>query len=308
MKVKNVVYIIGFIFISIFSFSCSSTPERAMKITTISTTAINRYENANNELIAGRYDLAFMHYNQAYNLAVSIDDADLLCRIALSSISLKIDTNSLDAIQKNEKSDFINVNSVETILDNAKYFASKTNRCEFLLAICDIYFVKINLARKLKNYKNCESILLNVLKTVKKDDYYCAITNRVLGDISIQLKKYSDAEMYYRTAAKIHTKNRYLSEIGIDWYGVARSLSLSNKKYEAIDAMKIALKYDRDAENTSAIAFDYFACAKIFAKAKATIDDKKNAKENAKWAISIFNSINQTENVVACEEFLKTLD
>lgn len=289
------------IFISALLFSCSSPPKRPMKISTVAMVADSRYETANSEIVSGQYDLALLHLNECYNLALSVDDIDLLCRIYLSSISYKIQTNTLD--EKTDSESFVLENSVESLLASAKKFASRTERSDYLNAVCTLYEVEIELTRGKTNYLFYEGILSNTENFLKDEPYYLALYNRTLGNVHILAKKYDSSVSEYKKAAEIHTKNRYIYEIGTDWYGVARAYSLLGNKNEAISAIENALKYDKDAENSSAIASDYFACAKILMKGTPTSDDKKKAQSYAEWAASIFKSINLKNEAKLCQEF-----
>ncbi len=281
--------------------SCSSTKKRPMKITTISDTADVRYENANSDLLAGKMERALLQFSQARDLAYSVDNADLLCRINLSAVAYKVSSGNLDALKKAEN--FIDASSAEELLKDARFFATKTEREEFLSAVCTVYDVRLELARGKKNVSTYEKSLLSCEKTLEKEPFYLANLHRTLGDVQILSKKYEDAQKSYEKAAELHTKNRYVSEIGTDWYGVARCRSLSGDKNGAIEAIENALKYDRDAENTSAIASDYFACAKILVKGKTTADEKKRAREFANWAAKIYKSGGFPFEAEACEKF-----
>ena len=80
---------------------CSSSPKRAMLVTDVSDSASVIYENANAELIGGNIQNAGAHLQQAYNLALSVDDTDLLCRISLSAIIYRL-TNSDDGMSASQ--------------------------------------------------------------------------------------------------------------------------------------------------------------------------------------------------------------
>jgi len=294
-------------FFSLLGASCSSLPERAMKVTTTANSADVRYENANNELASGKYDLAKLHFAQAYNLAYSVDDPDLLCRIALSGISYKIITGTLDA-QNPGADSFIDSLSATEILAEARYFAERSVRSSVLSAVCSICEVNIELSKGNTNFLIYENHLRNAEKSLAKEPYYLAHAYRSFGDVYIRSKKYGEAVEYYGKAASVHTKNRYLFEIGTDWYGIARAQSLAGKKQDAISAMTTALKYDRDSENSSAIAADYFAIAKILMKGETSVVDRKDAKKNARWAASIFKSIGMKENAAECENFASEIE
>ena len=103
---------------------------------------------------------------------------------------------------------------------------------------------------------------------------------------------YDAAQKNFAEAARIHTNDRYLVEIGLDWYCLARAYSLGGKKSDAISAIQSALKYDKDAENTSGIASDYIAYSKILLKDNPTDEEKKLSEELALWGEKILNARN----------------
>lgn len=282
--------------------SCSSLPDKGMKVSATANTADARYEAANSELSAGNFALASTHFVQAYNLAYSVDYADLLCRISLSGISLKIASSSLDPTNKKSDS-FIDSKTVEQILEDAKYFAGRTGREKVLLSVCSIYECEIALCRGKRNFLIYENSLKGAEDGLKKEPYYQAHLYRTLGEVYASEKKYDLAVEYYTKAATLHTKKKILAEIGTDWYGAARAYSLSGRKSEAVSAMESALKYDRDAENTGAIAADYLALAKILSKGKPNADEKQRARDCASWAAAIYRSVSLEKNAAECDKF-----
>ena len=277
-----------------------------MKITTVSDTADSRYENANAELLALKFDRALSLFSQAYNMAYSVDDADLLCRISLSGIAYKIATGMLDA-EKKKAGNFISDNSAEDILKDAKYFATRSGREKMLVAVCSIYDVRLALSRGKKNSKVYESELLAAQKELEKEPFYLAHLYRTLGDVRMVSKDYNGAEEVYVKAAELHTKNRYVGEIGTDWYGAARARSLSGDKDGALSFMEKALQFDRDSENTAAIASDYYASAKILAKSKPTVEEKKKARALSRWAASIYRAGGFEREAKECEDFASSI-
>ena len=69
---------------------CSSTPKRPMVVTEKSDNAGAMYEAGNKELVSGELRAAGWHLQEAYKIALSVDDADLLCRVSLSAIIFKL--------------------------------------------------------------------------------------------------------------------------------------------------------------------------------------------------------------------------
>lgn len=288
-----------------FALLSGCASKRAMVITAVGDAADTKFELANDALVAGKFEQAGQLLCDVYTMAFSIDDADLLCRTALSGVSYKIATGNLGAVKGGEPS-FIS-SSADLILSDARRFASASARPEALSAVCDIFGVRLSLASGKKSYRAYADTLRSLEKKLQKEPFYLAVLHRTVGDVLVSAKDYDSAASSFVEAAKIHTKNRYLVEIGTDWYGAARAYSLGGKKDEAVSAIRSALKYDRDAENTSAIASDYFAWAKILVKGKPTPAERKEARALAEWASSVFRSGGFVPDAEACEKFAASL-
>lgn len=286
----------------LFFSGCSSAPKRAMVVNDVSSKANERYETANGELVAGQYDKAASHLTQAYNLALSVDSASLLCKICLSGIVYKIDIMELEARKNPQESTFLNA-STDTILFNARTFAARSSSSDLLTKICSIYEIKLQLAKKGTDYDSYLNILEAIRGDIPKESYYLGYLYRTRADIQILKKDFASAEQSYIAAAEIHTKNRYLMEIGLDWYSVARCRSLAGNKEGAAQAIQQALKYDRDAENTSAIALDYYAFACILLKGEPSEKDRADARAACLWAAEIYESAEFFAEAQECRAF-----
>ncbi|MBR0486605.1 MAG: hypothetical protein IJJ70_02720 [Treponema sp.] len=299
---------------------CSSSPKRAMLVTDVSDSASVIYENANAELIGGNIQNAGAHLQQAYNLALSVDDTDLLCRISLSAIIYRL-TNSDDGMSASELNPVLQLAkktdsdedfdvsdtpfyglSAQDLLEMAKKYASRSTKKEVLGAVCPIYDLKIQLAKKnpLINFNEKLNELNASEKKLSSEAYYLAFLKRTQGDLYAFNKDYNRATDAYLEAAKIHLKNRYVSEIGLDYYSAARMASLSNNKNLAVEYIQTALKYDRDAENTSAIASDYNAYGLILLKGTPSDSDKKLARDLISWASDIYRAGGFEKEARAC--------
>ncbi len=188
---------------------------------------------------------------------------------------------------QSEKKSFLD-GDMDSVLGEAKSFARRSSEKDALLDLCALYEVRVMLTRwRLSNEKNLSEAekknLLEILsqceKSVSKEPYYGGFLSRTRGDVYVSLSDFKSAEKSYLEAVQIHTKNRYLYEIALDWYGVARACSLGGDKNGAVNAIENALKYDRDAENSLALALDYLAYSKILLKGEPTESEIKKAKE-----------------------------
>ncbi|MDY2844246.1 MAG: hypothetical protein SOT81_09730 [Treponema sp.] len=186
-----------------------------------------------------------------------------------------------------EKKSFLD-GDLNSILSEAKSFARRSSEKDALLDLCALYEVRVMLTRvRLSNEKNLSEsekrnlleILTQCEKSVSKEPYYGGFLSRTRGDVYVSLSDFKNAGKSYLEAAQIHTKNRYLYEIALDWYGAARACSLGGDKSGAVNAIENALKYDRDAENSAALALDYLAYSKILLKGEPTESEIKKAKE-----------------------------
>lgn len=286
--------------------SCSSLGRRPMKITEVSDQAYAKYETANAELLAGKMDRSLSLLDQSYKMAWSVDDADLLCRVTLSGVAFKVASGSLDAAAK-PTGCFPDDFSAEDLVRDARRFADRTNRPDELLAVCAVYDVRVELSRGKTNARSYEASLLAAADRLEDEPFHLAHLYRTLGDVRVLTKDYSGADAAYVRAAELHTDNRYVGEIGTDWYGSARARSLSGDRDGALSSIDLALQFDRDAENSTAIASDYFARAKILAKGNPSADDRRRAREDALWAASVYRSCGYGADAAACEEFAGNL-
>lgn len=280
---KNLIFLLFFLLFS-FLVSCSSAPKRAMVVTDTYELAYSLLESANEDLLSGNLQNARMNLSRSYNLALSIDNAPLLCKVCLSGVSYKIlETQIQNENQKKSafSKSFLD-EKIDFVLDEAKSAANRSADRKSLLDLCKVYEVQKNLAdlnsEKTFDGKNLLAALNSSEKSLSKEPYYLGYLERTRGDVFMKMNDFSSARKSYLSAAEIHTKNRYIYEIGLDYYKAARASSLSGNKENAVSAIENALKYDRDAENSAAISLDYLAYSKILLKGNPAEEDVKKAE------------------------------
>ncbi len=303
-----------------FFFSCSSSPKRAMLVTDTSDAAANFYDIANGELVSGQIESAGGHLQQAYNLAMRVDDADLLCRISLSAIIYKLNLKNenlyeIDPVTQLPKmiqdisadTPFYGL-SANDLLNLAKTYSSRSNNPDMFSCVCSLYEIRIKLAQnETLDVNSLVSKMKSEEKYLSKEPYYLAFMYRTQGNVYAYDKNYEKAHESYLQSAILHTKERYLNEIGLDYYGAARMSSLNGNKKKALEEIDIALKYDKDAENTVAIAADYFAYGLILLKGECTNDEKQRAKNAILWASSVYNAGGYYEESQNCKKVADSL-
>ena len=299
---------------AVFFSGCSSTPKRPMVVTEKSDNAGAMYEAGNKELVSGELRAAGWHLQEAYKIALSVDDADLLCRVSLSAIIFKLSYSpALYVTQNPETGEIITETipfsglSARDLLSQAEVFASRAKKKELLSALCKIYRVKIEISEKNVDVNQAVAVLNDSLKKLEKEPYYQGFYYRTKGDVYAFDKNYGEARKAYLEAAQIHTKNRYLSEIGLDYYNAARMSSLAGNKNDALNEISAALKYDKDAENSAVIAADYYAYGLILLKNGCSEEEKERAKSSILWAGAVYDAAGFYTQAKECRDKASTL-
>lgn len=313
---KKISVLSAFLFaLTILSFSavsCSSAPKRPMAYTDISNRAYDNYEKANAAITRGDYLKASKYLNEAYTQALSIDKNDLLCKIFLSSVSYRIQfPDAFGEDEEGNKKDYLELPSdVEKLIENARTAASLTQEEKLYQSITNVFECRAKLFKgqfQGGRFVNVEiqGILDEEIKALAKQPYYLAFLYRTKGECHNYAKDYVKAAQNFEKAAEIHTKDRYLYEISYDWYLAAQCQSKAGNKDLALKAIKQALKYDRDAENSAGIAQDYMAAAIILMKGSATKEEKKNALFSAEKARSIYEAAGYMQNAENCAQWIE---
>ena len=179
----------------------------------------------------------------------------------------------------------------------AQEFARRTTRADVLAAICAVYEQKNAITKRgaRADFSGAHAALKTSEERLAKEPYYLAFLYRTRGDVYEMQQNYAQADASYRAAAELHVKNRYLYEIGIDWYSAARVRSLAGNKEAALEAMENALRYDRDAENTP--------IARILVKGTPSEQEKSRAVRSALWAAEIYEAGGFVEDALSALTF-----
>lgn len=299
---RNWIYFSAAIIIVSFFAGCSSAPKRTMMVTTEANSAYSLLEQANISVSRGEITDANKKIKDAYQKALAIDNADLLTKVCLTRVTLE---NAVGTPGEN---------SASLILQEAKEYAARSSNPEQMLAICSLYEVRISLGELTSGIKTDKATMENDLaicngleKTLAKEKYYLAYLYRTKGELFILQQKYPEAQAQFVSAAELHTKERYLSEIGLDWYYAARACSLGGDKQTAIAYLQQALQYDRLAENTSGIGSDYLGLAKVIVKESPTAVEKAQAVKYAEYSAKIYKAGGFDELAQKSLEFILTV-
>lgn len=254
--------------------SCSSAPKRTMERTEVANSAYNRLEVAKTELAHGDYQTSRNDFDLAYKEALSVDNADLLTKVCLSRMSYVIATGDGDAKQ---------------LLDEAKSYAERSKDSARLTAMCTLYEARLLLSNGDETSLTQAWVLCEKSEEgLKKDGLYLAYLYRTRGEILFAQKRFEESEKPFEDAASLHIKERYLSEIALDYYYLARAYSAQQKKEAAINALENALKYDRLDENTAGLGADYYALAVVLTSGNPSAQDLVKSREYAIYSAKVY--------------------
>jgi len=276
---KKIISVIAAAALLLTITACSSAPKRTMQINTIYKTVTTTIETANSAMISGNYEQAEKLLDSAYQSAMSIDNYDLLTTVSLSYVSLYLSYENPDTAK------------AAVFMKEAEFCASLASDQERQKALCALSNVRLQLALGNTDYIKYIESLDNAQKSLKADPYNEGLFAAVKGDVFRQKKDYQNAEAWYLKSADLFTKNRYLGEIGITWYKLAQVRSQANNKKGALEAIQNAIKYDRDSENSIALATDYYAMGLILSKGSPTATEVSQANYCFEHSVQIYNSI-----------------
>lgn len=306
-KLQNDVAIIVCISTVALFASCSSAPKRTMERTAIADAAYSRLDLANSELDKGDLISAQNDIDAAYKAALSIDNADLLTKVCLTKVTAATAATN-EHSTAGEK--LLSTTDAQSVLLEARKFAARSTEPETMGAICDLYGARL-LVNSGKEKPSSESLseAISICNEAEgklgKQKQYLAYLFRTRGEAYALQKNYVAAEKEFLNAVDLHTKERYLADIALDWYLVAKAYAADGKKTEALAALQNALKYDRLDENTPGIGADYYGMAAVLLKGKPTAEERAQAIEYAEYSANVYAAGGFNELAVKSLELLQ---
>ena len=272
---------------SIVVFSgCSSAPKKATEIFTERNTATKQLDFANYTANRGRYEDALVNLEGARKLAVSADDPPLRLKTSISR------GNFLFALGRNTEA----FAEWESASDEGDASGEPV-----LAALARIYSIRAKImlldtetgtanAQELKEQLNRE------MTTVKSDGNATAVGNIALGLAEKQLGRWADAESAVKKALSYHEGGLFLEDAAYDWFLIASIRSMAGNYNTSLEALEMAIRFDRRAENGFGLASNWQAKGDVLKKAG------RDGEAQAAWqrAADIYRAIglnNIAENV-----------
>jgi len=254
-RVSCLLFVIFFLFV-IFS-GCSSAPKKATQIFTDRNTAIKQLDLANYTANRGRYEDALVNLEGARKLAVSADDPPLRIKTAISR------GNFLFALGRNTEA-----------------FAEWKNAADegdasgepVLAALARIYSIRAQIVlldteQGTATAQDLKDQLSREMAAVKSDANATAVGNVTLGFAEKQMGSWAEAESAVRKALSYHDDGLFLEEAAYDWFLIASIRSMAGNYDTSLEALNMAIRFDRRAENGFGLASSWQAMGDVLSKA-----------------------------------------
>jgi tetratricopeptide (TPR) repeat protein len=220
---------------------------------------------ANRTANQGRYEDALLVLEEARRLAVSADDPPLRIKTAISRGNILFSLGRrLEAFDAWEDAAAEGDNSGETVL--AAMARLYTIRAKLVLLSQDEDETKAG-ADEDAELEELRTQVLKEMTLIRSDSLSTAAGCVTLGMAEKQLGRWADAEAAVKRALDIHEKNRYLEDAAYDWFLIASIRSVSERYPEALEALGMAILFDRRAENSFGLASSWQALGDVYQKA-----------------------------------------
>jgi len=279
-----------FLFIICFS-ACSTAPKKPTEVFLVRSIATSQLNLANELANRGHYEDALLALVEARRLAVSTDDPPLRVKTSISR------GNILFSLGRHDEA-FAEWKSAATEGDSSGEPA--------LAALARIYAIRAELvllanetggsgadaAAERYKIRIAEEMVL-----VKSDPLSTAAGNVTMGMADKQLGRWTEAESSVKKALDYHDKDRYLEDAAYDWFLIASIRSVSGNYTSALEALRMAISYDRRAENGFGLASSWQAMGEVYKKAGQP--EESNAA--FRRAVDIYRAINLPDRALQLE-------
>ena len=280
---KNIFPAALFCTIAFFS-GCSSAPKKPVEVFTTRIIAGNQLNLANQSASQGHYEDALLILEEARRLALSTDDPALRIKTSMSRGNILFSLGRhTEAFQEWETAAAEGSASGETVL----------------AALARIYAIRAELVQ-LSNEKEpgdgdgaaaAEEIKTRLaveMAAVKSDSSSTAVGNIVLGMAEKQMGRWTEAENAVKKALSFHEKNLNLEDAAYDWFLIASIRSVAGNYDSALEALKMAIRFDRRAENGFGLASSWQAMGDVYKKS-GKAEESRDAYNRA---AEIYRAIN----------------
>jgi tetratricopeptide (TPR) repeat protein len=239
-------------------FGCSSAPKKPAEIVAERNIAANQLNLANSLAARGRYKDALSIVDEARRMARATDDPSLRIKTTMSRGSI------LFSMGLKEEA-FLEWENAQREGDDSG--------APVLAALVRIYVIRARLVL-LANETGTDSAaeelksqLSREMAVVRSDQLSTAAGYVTLGMAEKQLRRWAEAENAVKQALAIHEKSLSLEDAAYDWFVIASIRSVAGNHDAALEALRMAISFDRRAENGFGLASSWKAMGDVYQKA-----------------------------------------
>ena len=266
LKGKSNVFLRNCLFFSLFFFlfslfsACSSAPAKVTEVYTIRNTAASQLNLANQTASHGQFENALIILEDARRLAISADDPSLRIKTIISRGNIYFSLGQSDQAFMDWE------NAIQE---------AEASREGILAAQARIYIIRASIAllsveRSGSNASAIEEHKANLsreMTIVRTDAFSTAVGYVTLGMAEKELGRWVEAESAVRRALDFHERNLHLEEAAYDWFIIASIRSMAENYDAALEALRMAISFDRRAENGFGLASSWQAMGDVYQKA-----------------------------------------
>ena len=281
---------------SLLIISCSSAPKKPTEIFSERIIAANQLNLANQTANQGRYEDALLIIGEARRLALGTDDPSLRIKTTMGRANILFALGRhAEAFKEWEiAADEGDVSEEPVLAALARIY---TIRGELVL-LANETEMSDHSARAAA--ERCKTRVTGEMLNVKSDSLSTATGYVTLGMAEKQLRSWVEAENAVKRALEIHEKNRCLEDAAYDWFLIASIRSLAGNYTTALEALRMAISFDRRAENGFGLASSWQAMGDVYKKS-GQIEESGKAYRRA---LDIYRAINLSAKAEELEQLL----
>jgi tetratricopeptide (TPR) repeat protein len=255
---------IFFLVVVFFLAGCSSAPKAPSEIVTERNTAAKQLNLASYTASRGRYNDALVILEDAWRLAVSTDDPPLRIKTFISRGSI------LFSLGRHAEA--------FTAWDKAASEGDSSGE-KILAILARIYAIRARIVL-LDNetggmgIKELTDQLAMQMTAARSDSNATAAAYVTLGLAEKQTGRWAEAERALKQALAVHEKDLLLEDAAYDWFIIASVRSMAGNYDSALEALKMAISFDRKAENGFGLASSWQAMGDVYQKAGRDADSR----------------------------------
>jgi tetratricopeptide (TPR) repeat protein len=251
--------------------------------------ASSQLDLANRTANQGRYDDALLILEDARKTAIAVDDPVLLIKTAISRGNILFALGRRDeAFDRWEAARREGEAAGEQDLAAQARIHAARGRLVLLAA---------GTAGNAGSVEEIRDEVNHEISSIKSDDLSRAAGWIVIGIAEKELGRYAEAESAIRRALDIHEKKHYPEEAAYDWFLIASVRSVSEQYNAALEALRLAIAFDRRAENGFGLASSWQAVGEVHAKA----GNPEEAAAAFRRAAGIYRAIGMENQAAAAE-------